>query len=306
MTGIETHQIDRYTRLVGLLGEPAAPGSSPEIYNAAFNALSLNWRCVPLPAQRGQVREALLGLRALGLAGAELTGPYQRDALNYVDELSPAAEVIGIVDFLKVDERGRLVGDNLRWLSFLAALRTLVPTLNGLRPLIIGAGDAAQSVAYALTREGFPLTIVDERMDLSIDLVHRLRHVADEHSFSVYRWPQDLEEVGADANLIVNTTTIGTWPDVDRSPWCVDLSLPLDAVVIDLVAWPSETRLLRQAQASGASTVSGLWLSVFQAALMFERWTGHPAPTEVLWDAISQLLPYPAAPRAKCRRCDST
>jgi shikimate dehydrogenase len=281
-------QIDIDTRLVGLLGGPVSPGSSPEIYNAAFDALSLNWRCVPLLIRKGQLREALVGLRALGLEGAELTGTYQRDALNLVDELSSAAEVIGTVDFLKVNERGWLVGDNMRWLSFLAALRTLVPSLNGLRPLIIGAGDAARSVAYALTREGLPLTIVDERMDLSIELVHRLRHVADEHSFSVYRWPQDLEEVGADANLIVNATNIGVWPDVERSPWPVDMSFRSDAVVIDLVAWPSETRLLRQAQAGGAGTVSGLWLSVFRAALIFERWTGHPAPTAVMWDALGQ------------------
>ena len=72
--------------------------------------------------------------------------------------------------------------------------------------------------------------------------------------------------------------------------WCVDVSFPSDAVVIDLVSWPSETRLLRQARASGASTVSGLWLSVFQAALMFERWTGHPAPIEAMWDAIGQAM----------------
>jgi shikimate dehydrogenase len=284
-----------YTRLVGLIGWPTGPWPSPVIYNAAFQALGLNWRYVPLPVIGGQLRAALLGLRALGFAGAELTEPYQSPALDYVEDLSPAAETIGAVKFVKVGEQGRLCGENMRWLAFLAALRTLVPSLSGLRPLIIGAGEKAQSVVYALTREGLPLTIVDEDMERAIELVHRLRHVMDEHSFSIYRWPQDLERVARDSNLIVNTTSLGMWPDVDRSPWPDGLPFPYDALVFDLVPWPGETRFLRQARASGARTVNGLSVAVYEAALAFEMWTGHPRPIEVLWRVARELLPEDAS-----------
>lgn len=283
-------QTDGYTHLIGLIGWPTRSWPSSMIYNAAFQALGLNWRCVPMPVPRGQLREALLGLRALGFGGAELTEPYQRDALNCVEELSPAAEAIGAVKFVTVDERGRLVGDNMRWLGFLGTLRTLVPSLNGLRPLVIGAGNVARSIVYALTREGLPLTIVDERMDQAIELVHCLRHVLDETSFSVYRWPQDLERVAPDINLIVNATTIGMWPHVDRSPWPEDLPFPADALAFDLVSWPGETRFLRQAQASGARTVGGLSLLVYEAALVFEKWTGQPRPIEVMWHVVGEIL----------------
>jgi len=287
---IETDK-NGYTRLVGLIGWPAGPWPSPVIYNAAFQALGLNWRYVPLPVVGGQLRAALLGLRALGFAGAELTEPYQSQALDYVEDLSPAAETIGAVRFVKLDEQGRLCGDNLRWLAFLAALRTLVPSLNGLRPLVIGAGEEARSIVYALIREGLSLTIVDEHMERAIELVHRLRHVMDEHSFSIYRWPQDLERVAPDSNLIVNTTSLGMWPDVESSPWPDGLPLPSDALVFDLVPWPGETRFLRQARASGARTASGLSLAVYEAALAFEMWTGHPRPIEVLWRVAGESLP---------------
>jgi shikimate dehydrogenase len=279
-----------YTHLIGMIGWSAADGVSPAIYNVAFHVLGLNWRCVPLPVPNGQLRQALLGLGALGFAGAELAEPYQAEALKYLDETGPAARTMGAVKFVRVDPDGRLVGDNLRWLAFLGTLRTLVPSLNGLRPLVIGTGRAAESIVYALTREGLPLTIVDQQMERAIDLVHRLRHAVAEHSFSVYRWPQDLRQVVPSANLIINTTAMETWPDVGHSPWPDGVPFPPDALAFDLVSWPGETRFLQQAQSSGARTVSGLPLLVYETALALEMWTGHPPPVEVIWRTVQDSL----------------
>ncbi len=279
-----------YTRLIGLIGQPAGPWLSTMIHNAAFQALGLDWRYVPMPVPEGQLHNALLGLRALGFAGAEVSEPYQSEALDYLEEVSLAAKTIGAVKYVALDEDGRLVGDNVSWLAFLATLRTAVPSLNGLRPLIIGAGSAASSIVYALVREGLPLTLVDERMERAINLVHLLRHAMDEHSFSIYRWPQDLDLVAPKANLIVNATAAGTWPQVDRSPWPEDLPFPPDALAFDLVSWPSETRFLRQARASGARGVSGLSLLVREAALAFEMWTGRTPPMEVMWSVAEEVL----------------
>jgi shikimate dehydrogenase len=287
MGSLRAKPIDGYTRLVGWMGWPAGPWPSPRIYNAAFQSLDLNWRCVPLPVAEGQLRAALSGLRALGFVGAELAEPYQQEAVSYLHHVSAAAETIGAVKLLRMDQGGRLEGDNIRWLGFLATLRTIVPSLNGLRPLILGAGGLARSVAYALIREGLPVTIVNERMDQAIDLVHRLRHVADEHSFSVYRWPEDLGRVAPETNLIVNATGIGMWPDVAGTPWPEDLPFPRDAVVYDLVPWPNQTRFLRQARAQGAWTVSGSALLIYEAALAFEKWTGYPPPFDVMWGVAS-------------------
>lgn len=282
--------IDSQTRLVGMIGSPTDPWPAPVVYNAAFEALGLNWRYVPLPTPDAKLREALFGLRALGFVGAQLAEPYQSKAQGHLDKISPAAETIGAVEFVEVNERGLLFGDNIRWLGFLAALRALTSSLNGVRPLIIGAGNVARSVAYALTYEGVPLTIVDERIDRAIDLVRYLRHVMNEHSFSVYRWPHDLARVAPDANVIVNATTIGTWPNVDRSPWPDDLALPRDALVFDLASWSGETRFLRQARASGARGVNGMTLQVYEAALTFEMWTGQPAPIKVMEQAVQAGL----------------
>jgi len=279
--------IDGRTRLIGLIGWPIGPYSPLDLYNAAFRASGLNWRCVPLLVRKGQLRAALQGLRALGFVGAEITEPYQQEVVAHVDELSPAAEATGIVDFVRVDDCGRLVGDNVRWLGFLVTLRTLVPSLNGLRPLVIGSGTSARSVVYALTREGLPLTIVDECIDQAVDLVHRLRHVLHEHSFSVYRLPQDLDRIACDVNLIINASGLEMQLDTNRSPWPDHLPFPSDALVFDLVPWHTETCFLRQARMNGAATTSGLSLLLNAAAAAFERWTGQPAVIEAMWQATA-------------------
>jgi shikimate dehydrogenase len=280
-----------YTRLIGVIGRPVPPWPSTRIFNAASQARGLNWLCMPLPVSAGRLREALRGLGALGFVGIEVREPYEYEAAAYLKDLSPSARAIGAVNRIRVDASGHLVGDHTRWSDFLATVRQFAPTLKGLRPLIIGAGPSAQSIVYALTHQGLPLTIVDERIEKAIDLVHRLRRVMDEHSFSVYRWPQDLNRAVSGADLIVNATGIGAWPDADRSPWPGDVPFPAKALVFDLVSCPSETRFLGQARLSGARTVSGLSLAVFEAARSFERWTGHRAPIGVMWRVAQQALP---------------
>jgi shikimate dehydrogenase len=286
----QTDHIDSHTRLVGLIGYPAGPWPLPAVYNAAFDAVGLNWRYVPLLVSGGQLREALFGLRAMGFVGAEVAAHYQQDVLNYLEELSPAAEAIGAANLIQVDARDWLVGHNVQWLSFLRALRTVYPSLKGLRPLVIGAEETASYVVYALSRQGLPITIIDPFIERAMDLVHRLRRAQDEHSFSVHRWPHDLERVVAHTNLIINTNAVGTCPDVDNLLWPDDLSFPPGAVVFDLVCQLDETRFLRQARDDGARTVSGLQLLVYEAALAFEKWTGQMPPYKVMFQAAGQTL----------------
>jgi len=280
--------IDGRTRLIGLMGWPLAPYSPLDLYNAAFCAAGLNWRCVSLPIAKGELRAALLGLRALGFVGAEVAAPYQREVVRHLDELSPAAEAMGIVDLVQVDGCGRLVGENVRWLGFLATLRTLVPSLNGLRPLVMGSGVDATSVVYALTHEGLPVTIVDERIDRAVDMVRRLRHVLHEHSFSVYGLSPDLDRVASGANLIINASGPDAWLETDRSPWPDQVAFPKGALVFDLASWHRDSRFLRRARSSGAGTANGLSLAVNSAAAAFERWTGQPAVIEAMWRALEK------------------
>lgn len=295
--GWPVNRVDGYTRLVGQIGWPAGNGLSPAIHNAAFNALGLNWCCVPLPVPVGRLCEALLGLRATGFVGAEVKGPHQCDAFNYLEPLGPAVEAIRAVNFIRVDERGWLAGDNTQWLGFLAALYAMVPSLNGLRPLVVGAGEAARAVVYALVHEGLPVTIVDSSIARAVELVDGLRRASGGHSLSLYHWPHDLAQVAPEPNLIINTLSPETCSEVGDSPWPDDVPFAPESIVFDLACQPTpqagrkqcETPFLRQARAAGARTVDGLQLLVHEAALAFERWTGQASPLEVMIEAAGQV-----------------
>jgi shikimate dehydrogenase len=284
-----------FTRLIASVGYPAGTWPAAAIYNACFQNLGLDWRYVPLPVPGGQLREALQGLRALGFSGAELAATYQREALDYLDHVSPAAEMLEGTRLVQVDEGGRLLGDRMYWLGFLAALRALVPSLDGLRPLIMGTQGKAADVVYALTREGVPITILDARIERGVDLVHRLRHAMDEHSFSVYRWPDDLARVAGEVNLIVNTMVTTAEGRAIASPWPAELSFPRDAVVFDLTSLPVDSPFLHQARRDGAQTLAGFSLQVYESALAVERWTGQPRPVKVMMQIAREILARPAA-----------
>ena len=87
-------------------------------------------------------------------------------------------------------------------------------------------------------------------------------------------------------DLIVNTTPVGMTPNVDQSPLPEDLTLPQQVVVYDLVYNPHETKLVRDARAQGLQATTGLGMLVEQAALAFEKWTGHNPPRELLYQSV--------------------
>ena len=116
------------TKIVGLLGWPVSHSLSPAMHNAAFDYLGLDWRYVPLPVDvktPEMIPNALLGLRALGLHGANVTVPHKQAVMPCVDRLEPAAQAIGAVNTLVVEKNGWLLGDNTDAAGFCAICMTM-------------------------------------------------------------------------------------------------------------------------------------------------------------------------------------
>jgi len=282
------------TKLVGLLGWPVSHSVSPLMHNAAFAALGLDWRYVPLPVdpQRADaVRRAVRGLAALGMAGANVTVPHKQAVMPYVDRLLPAAQAIGAVNTLVVEEDGSLTGDNTDAAGFMADLREHGVEVEGRRVLLLGAGGSARAVAYGLMKAGAERIDVLNRTPAAaqalVDAIQPLMAVSDPLapgfcSLVAGALPQKVERLAYDADLIVNCTSLGMTPHSDTTPWPHDVPLHSGQVVYDLVYNPPQTVLLRQAAASGAQAVGGLGMLVWQGALAFERWTGCQAPVAVM------------------------
>jgi shikimate dehydrogenase len=261
------------TRVVGVIGWPVSHSLSPAIHNAAFAALEMDWAYVPLPVAPGRVAEALAGLRALGLAGANVTMPHKTEVAGLVDDLSEDAALLRSVNTLVVGPEGP-TGHNTDAPGFDRFLRRdagFEPA--GKAALLFGAGGAARAGALALARAGLrSLTVALRDPSRAEPLRGALRGLETELSVVGF---DDAPTIAAD--LIVNATPLGVHGETLPLP-----PLGPGMLVLDLLYRPSQTPLVSAARAAGAAVSGGIGLLLHQAGLAFELWTGQPAPLAVM------------------------
>ena len=247
------------TRLVGLLGRPVAGSLSPRMQNAAFAALALDWAYVPLEVAPERLPAAVEGLRALGFAGANVTIPHKAAVLPLCDEVDEVAERAGSVNTLVLRD-GRVLGSSTDGEAVTGAVEAAAA-----EALVLGAGGAARAVVAALRDAGAA----------RVRVAARDRERAEELGEAA-PWPPD----AAGATLVVNATPIRDELLVEPRP---------EQQVVDLAYRPdgAPTALVAAARAAGCRrVVDGLEVLVRQGAASFERWTGLPAPVEIMRKAL--------------------
>jgi shikimate dehydrogenase len=289
--------IDGQTRLVGLLGWPVGHSLSPVMHNAAFDALGLNWRYVVLPVPPGQVEAAVRGLAALGFCGANVTVPHKQAVMPLLDSVSASVTELGAVNTLVINRRedgsSVLSGENTDHQGFVRALRNggFEPQAEG-HAVVVGAGGGARAVVYGLLRSGVrEITVLNRTPERAQTLVSELSRIEESARLQgLSLTPDVLTSTASSAALLVNTTPIGMWPQVDASIWPHQVPIPAHLTVFDLVYNPLETRLLQQARQSGARAIPGLDMLVEQGVVGFHGWTGEEAPVEVMRAACEQAL----------------
>jgi len=273
--------IDGHTQLVGLIGWPVAHSLSPAMHNAAFDALGLNWRYLPLPVPPGQIGAAVRGLAALGFRGANVTTPHKQAVMAVVDSIGVNARGAGAVNTLVIGRgaEGRTVvgGYNTDNTGFVAALRGggFEPE-QSTRAIVVGAGGGARAAVFGLLWSGTGEIVVlnrtrEQGQALITGLGERPPDAARLQALPLT--PETLVESTRDADLLVNATTVGMRPHTTGSIWPADVPIPAHLTVFDMVYNPLETRLLRQARRSGARAIDGLGMLVRQGALALDLWT---------------------------------
>ncbi len=278
------------TRLVGVIGWPIAHSVSPTMHNAAFRALAMDWCYVPFLVHPDGVSQALAGARALGLRGINATVPHKQALVPLVDVLTPTARAIGAVNTVVI-EPDHTLGHNTDAAGFLRSLREAGLAPEGCTALVLGAGGSARAVVYALAEVGARLTILNRTPSRAEDLAQQMADVGPHATIQVGPLDRErIERAAEQADLVVNTTSLGMWPEVDASSWPDDLPFPRQALLYDLVYNPRRTRLMAHAERSGTRAVGGLRMLVHQGAEAFQLWTGVAPPVEVMLAACERSL----------------
>ena len=267
--------IDQHTGLYGVIGNPVRHSLSPALHNAAFSATGLN--AVYLAFETGDIEECLKGIRALGIKGASITIPFKTTVMPFLDEIDPLAKRIGAVNTI-VNDSGRLKGYNTDAFGALKALEENVK-LPGMTCLIIGAGGAARAIGFMLKEQ-----------DVAVSIVNRSRKRGEALAASLGCPFVPLDEIsGTKGGLLVQTTSVGMYPDIDQCPVPENI-LENGMVVMDIVYLPAETRLLNLARDRGCVIISGVDMLINQGTEQFRLWTDLDPPFASMRHALKEAL----------------
>jgi shikimate dehydrogenase len=236
--------------------------------NAGFAALGLGWTYQLLDVPPNRLRDAVAGLRAQEVAGANVTIPYKQDVMEHLDVIAPEALRARAVNTI-VNEGGRLGGYNTDIPAIRAAVEQVGIEPGSANAVILGAGGAARATAAAL--EGAHVTFVARRPD-EADVPGR-----------VVAWDdRSLPSLTRSADLLVNATPLGRREEMPLRP----AALPRSGAVIDLVYVTGGTPLVRKAKSLGLPTVDGWEVLLSQGAISFLLWTGQSAPLDAMRETL--------------------
>ncbi|MGB5893368.1 MAG: shikimate dehydrogenase [Ignavibacteriaceae bacterium] len=280
------------TKLIGLIGHPIKQSYSPFIHNIAAQFKSIDYIYLPFDVVDDNLENALKGVVSLGISGLNVTIPHKEKIIKYLDELSEEAGVIGAVNTI-VNEQGKLKGYNTDINGILESLTEFKDLITGSKVCVIGAGGGARAVIYTLIRYFKPeqITIINRTTQRADTLK---RYFSEKMRFDNLKttdlFPPDLIETFNSSKLIVNSTPVGMFPDVDDSPTSLKESFHKEQLVFDMIYNPTETKFLKLAKQQDAATLGGLKMLVHQAAKSFELWTGEEPPVEKLSRSLELMI----------------
>ena len=279
------------TKLLGVIGDPIEHSLSPVMHNAAIAHLGVDYVYLPFPVKTADLGVAIGGFNAIGLQGFSVTIPHKQAILSVLSEVSAVAKVVGAVNTVWRTDSG-WSGTNTDVEGFIAPLEAYNRNWSQTTPLILGHGGAARAVVVGLTQLGCTeIHIIGRDVQKLSQFQQSWINAPLPITINVHRWEQ-LPELISQADLVVNTTPVGMYPNVDQSP--IDAAamqkLKEGAIAYDLIYTPNPTQFLQQAQQQGAITIDGLEMLVQQGAAALKIWLEQTPPVDIMRQSLRQHL----------------
>lgn len=266
-------------KVFGLLGERLSHSLSPVIHNLAYEMLNLEASYSLYQVQPALLEAAVQGIRALDIRGVNVTIPYKIKVIGFLDNISKEAQKIDAVNTI-LNDGSTLSGYNTDYLGFGRMLDKYLINPTGKTAVILGGGGAAKSVSTYLEDAGIAELYIVSREPEKITSFSKYKVIS-------YGQLSLLKQ----ADLLVNCTPIGMYPNTDAAPICQKETAMFGGVV-DLIYNPSHTELLKQAESLGIPAYNGLYMLVSQAVAAIEIWYGISVSEVIVNELYIKLLQY--------------
>ena len=273
------------TGLMALIGSPVGHSGSPAMYNFSFRYHNLDYAYMAFDIKEDQVVAALDAIRLFKMRGANVTMPCKNEVAKHMDELSPAARIIGAVNTI-VNEDGKLIGHMTDGLGFVRNLKEHGVDVKGKKLVILGAGGAATAIQVQCALDGAASIAIfnpdDPFFARAEATAEKLKKETPDCEVHVYKMEdQDrLRDEVAKADILINGTRAGMKPNEDQTLIDKSMFRP-ELVVADVVYNPEETRMVKEAKEAGCKVaIGGKGMLLWQGAEAYKLYTGLEMPTD--------------------------
>ncbi len=287
------------TKLLGVIGYPIEHSLSPLMHNAAIKAINnqknqqnlIDYVYLPFPIKPEDLNTAIAGFSAIDVQGFNITIPHKQAIIPLLSEVSDIAKAVGAVNTVYRTNKG-WAGTNTDVTGFLAPLQTYNWNWHQKVAVVLGNGGAARAVVAGCAQLGFAeIHVVGRSEDKLTAFEQSWVNSPLPVNLTIHKW-DDLSSLISQADLLVNTTPVGMYPNIHESP--VDEAmfekLSPEAIVYDLIYIPNPTKFLQQAQVRGAIAIDGLEMLVQQGAAALELWLQQSVPVDVMRNSLRKHL----------------
>ena len=272
------------TKVICIIGNPIEHSMSPTMHNAIIQKLGIDLVYLPFKVIPKELSNAINGIRALNIKGANVTIPHKISVMKYLDQIDSIARNIGAVNTIK-NEGGKLTGRNTDGEGFIESIRESGYDLKNKKIVLFGAGGAARACAFYLAKYAGELTIVNRSNPNMNNLISKLKAEYKIQINGINRSKsEDIKKEISKSDMLVNATSVGMFPNVNESIVKSSWLYP-NLFVVDVIYSPIRTKLLQEASSIGCKILSGIEMLVNQGAIAFEWWTGI-APDKKLMKQI--------------------
>ena len=283
-------RITGHTELIGLIANPIRHSKSPMMHNTAFEALGLDYAYLVFEVDQTNLKDAVTGLRALGVRGFNVSLPNKGPIMEYLDEILPAGELCQAVNTV-VNENGRLIGTSTDGQGYMESLKEEGIDITGKKITLLGAGGAATAIAMQAGLDGVAEISIFNRQDEFWERAQvnaeRLKEKTGCRAEAFHLEDRDvLRREIEDSVLLANGTSCGFADQAGLSPIPDESFLRPELIVTDAIYSPARTALLEMAEKAGCRTLNGLGMMLYQGAAAFRMWTGRDMPVDLVKEVL--------------------